>query len=334
MLTHVGAFALDDLLIASSNDVINNGFLDSALPPIIKGWLAEKVLKNLPKPFLSDLLTAMISDRDMAETLTYTHSSTDTLSEISIKIYKNAQMKAWHEAGASLPVNQHGKLNENLFEGDVTTFEYFDETMLAEIPMNQQVSVINKGNFSKKPDSEEYTRKRKRLLKDGGFGRKKSGLNNLPTMDENSNSDQDYSEKSPKPTKSKYNRDNSKTIKENSQTVKVDSDSSSDAGDSKIEIQCQICEKFYSCRSNLHGHMRRCHPEEWAEKMEKLKGKPRLHKRTLKVAEKDAYHDRHPCEYCDAAYTSRQGLYHHLKRWHPEKVLAGIWKVVRLFEIL
>ena len=109
-----------------------------------------------------------------------------------------------------------------------------------------------------------------------------------------------------------------------------DSDSDSEAGDSKIEHQCKYCEKFYANRSNLLSHVKRTHPDEYKEKMDKMKGKPRLHKRSRKVAEKDAYKDRHACEYCEASYTSRTGLYHHLKRWHPEKILAGIEKWLKM----
>ena len=303
MLTHVGSFALDDFLIASSNDIINNGFEDSALPPIIKGWLAEKVLKILPKPFLSDLLTAMIEKRNLTETLTYSYNATDHLTEISLKIYKNVQMKAWSEAGATLPeTNNNDK--SSIFEGDVTNFEFFDGTMLAETPMNQQISLMHKTHFSKRGDSEIDKRTRK--------------------YEEN----EEESENEDKPSKKtkKYQKSNGVFIKENSQTVLVDSDSSAEAGDSKIEHECKLCNKTYSTRTNLHSHLRRIHPEEWEAKLKQIKGKPRLHKRTRKLAEKDAYKDRHVCEFCDAAYTSKTGLYHHLKRWHPEKVLAGIEK--------
>ena len=95
-----------------------------------------------------------------------------------------------------------------------------------------------------------------------------------------------------------YQKPNGAITHENSQTMIVDSDSSSEAGDSKIEIQCKICDKFYANRSNLISHMRRIHPKEHKIKIDKLKGRPRLHKRTRKIAEKDAYNDRHPCEYC------------------------------------
>ena len=65
MNSQLSFYALDDLLVASSNDIIKNGFTESKLPPVIKAWVAEKVLSLLPQQFLSQFLKSLLDNRQL-----------------------------------------------------------------------------------------------------------------------------------------------------------------------------------------------------------------------------------------------------------------------------
>lgn len=196
------------------------------------------------------------------------------MNETTIKLYKSAQMKAWHEAGVTVPEKQSIFTDEN-----TVTHNFNDETILIE---NLGPTIPTRHNFP--PNNQTISQNSKYLNEP-----------NTITVGSNAGSEDDSTSSGP---------DVSSMGKES--------------------FDCKYCEKSYTSRSNLNSHLRKLHNEKWVKLLEKRKDKPRLHKRTKKVAEKDVYNDRYSCEFCAAAYTSKTGLYHHLKRWHPEKVLSSI----------
>ena len=96
----LNSYDFDDLLVACSEEITINGFSSTSIPRTIKDWLAGKIIESLPRILLNKLLEILVEQRDVHELVTCQDKISKDYSQITITIYKNQQMKAWHEAKA------------------------------------------------------------------------------------------------------------------------------------------------------------------------------------------------------------------------------------------
>ena len=68
------------------------------IPRTVKDWLAGKIVESIPQILLNKILALLMDQRDTSELITCHDKTTKDFSKISIMIYKNEQMRAWHEA--------------------------------------------------------------------------------------------------------------------------------------------------------------------------------------------------------------------------------------------
>lgn len=98
-MTHIPAYALDDLLVNACREIIAHGMETSHLPQTIKDWIAGKILTSLPKNLVSKLLGFLLEDRDFNE---YISCKENTFgNEFTILLYrsdadKNRKCNAYH----------------------------------------------------------------------------------------------------------------------------------------------------------------------------------------------------------------------------------------------
>ena len=327
--THVGAYALDDLLAAASNDIIKNGFNNSTFPPIIKGWFADKILSVLPERFLSDIVKLIVEERDLNECLTYIQD--DTQKEIKIRFIQNEDYSEnLYDKNVSILDETE---EENIFRKNETSCHFFDTQIIPEVPFQEQVAKTEKfvkyeqieARGSINLEKSNIKRKRKHEI---------SPLKKTIYDDEN-DSDPDFTEK-PKNILPK-NLDPSNQadfgIKYMKPTLRYPS---SESSDSDGMVRCKHCDAVSYSRENdsrhqikkkLHRHIRRQHPKQWEEKLKRSKSKPNVRSSSRYIDpenNKSYYLNKFACDFCDGFFSSRSGLTHHLKKWHPEKLVNGI----------
>jgi len=157
METHANVFALDDLLVASSNDIIKNGFNDSNLPPVIKAWVAEKVLSLLPVRFLSEFLKSLLENRNLP----------------------NFDLISTHLRESS---NQQTDENTLFTENNIHC-DFFDDTFLPEISSTQAIPPTKTQHFHLKTTTSNATSSQQKPHTKPSVSRQSNILNpalNLP----------------------------------------------------------------------------------------------------------------------------------------------------------
>lgn len=88
---HVDVFQLDDLLVACAQDIIVNGFDTLTIPDSIKEWVAGKVLKSLPRRLTQKLLSFVLDNRDVSDSIGLRENATGD--EFTMIVYKSQKQK-------------------------------------------------------------------------------------------------------------------------------------------------------------------------------------------------------------------------------------------------
>ena len=309
MNTHIGTYALDDLLAATSNDIIQNGFNNTNFPPLIKGWLAEKVLSILPQDLLSEILKLIVEDRDLNECLSYVHDR--DRKEIKIRFIPDFGALDDHENSNFIDIE------ELVFKKNETSCDFFDTTVIPETPFSERVAKTEK--FIKHEEIEARSTKSPSKRR---FG--------IPEYDDSATLP-----KYNKPTENSSIPNLTLPLQFMKPTMLYHS---SDSSDSDGVVNCKHCDNVsYPRETNtrneikrkLHRHIRKQHPDKWAEKTErsKVSTKPNIRASSRIVDPentKSYYLNKFACDFCDGFFSSRSGLTHHLKKWHAERLGNGI----------
>lgn len=111
---HENLYNLDDLLVSATKDIIANGYENSVIPTHIKSWIAEKMVLSLPKTFVNKLLSFIIDQRDISDTLACRETITERTHQLTMTIYTSNQAMVRNERNP----------RDDLFVNDKNTSEY------------------------------------------------------------------------------------------------------------------------------------------------------------------------------------------------------------------
>ena len=158
MLTHVGSFLLDDLLVSCSQEIIKNGIETNTVPDTVKDWIFGKVIRSLPTPLVKRLLSYLLDQRDIAETLGFKESVSGD--EFTLILHKSVKQKNQTEYFDSInpnkPLSSHKIFNLEKTVSDDGIGFFADEMTLDHreiVPKNilqRRSSPVEKKDFIKK----------------------------------------------------------------------------------------------------------------------------------------------------------------------------------------
>ena len=86
-------YAFDDLLITCSEHISKHGFQTESIPPMIKGWLAEKIITILPSDFTKTLLNKCLQTKDLQQSITMKTEVSYDSTRITLEIFKSPETK-------------------------------------------------------------------------------------------------------------------------------------------------------------------------------------------------------------------------------------------------
>jgi len=307
-------YAFDDLLITCSEHISKHGFQTESIPPIIKGWLADKIITVLPSDFTKTLLNKCLQSKDLQQSITMKTEVSYDSTRITLEIFKSPETKIKNQSRETTAelMSSFGHRTEKknsqpeLFytkggETIAKNLEFFADEMVLIEDESVKYSINHSKNHSKNHSIYSETTK--------------PDINTETSSDYNS--DQNTSDEG----LSTKNLDIKSKKLANSvihRVVKV-----------KAEHKCQICGKRYPLRNSMYEHQKTQHPDFY--KSQRKDGVKPYH-RTKAQLEAELYQDKHECPFCKKYYLSPLRLSEHIKKFHPDDFIqakqdtpAGEW---------
>ena len=93
-------YSFDDLLVTCSEHITKHGFRTDSIPPMIKGWLADKMVTVLPHDFTKILLTKLLNTKQTDEIQQSIRMKTDISydsTRITLEIFRDPS-QGWPKA--------------------------------------------------------------------------------------------------------------------------------------------------------------------------------------------------------------------------------------------
>lgn len=107
-------YAFDDLLITCSEHISKHGFETDAIPPMIKGWLAEKIVSLLPNDLTKILLQNFLQNKEntnFQQSISMKTEISVEATKITLEIFRSPEMKLNYSSNFE---NHHSK-PQNMF---------------------------------------------------------------------------------------------------------------------------------------------------------------------------------------------------------------------------
>ena len=328
-MTHCGTFQLDDLLVSCVTEIIENGFESKLVPEVIQAWICKKLVQSMPKVLIDELLKALLESRDSEETLTFSNSVIKDQSgfkmglEVRMKVFKNVEIKNWHEKTTEQDENNDIEENKNSDLNNPDSSELFDnnthfmvppffcEEMLSdrhqEIPLKQP-ALRSKQKYSL-DDTPHVTEDPALTSKIQNSTKTVTPAIMLHTEfleTQNSCSDNEYDEAAVGTTE---------IPERNGKTGRIE------IKPLKHRSYCDFCD--YSCarRHTLIKHQKKNHPVDF----ELMRGNKRYILPKPQTAKFGKFDPRICCVECDFIFKKIPQLSFHQKNCHPD-----FWKTARM----
>merc|ERR1711879_1041149 len=91
---NVDVYTFDDLMVACSQEIMVNGIDSISIPSTIRDWISGKIVRALPKRLIQKLLSFLVDNRDMTETLGFREKVNGDVPEFTLLLYRTARAKA------------------------------------------------------------------------------------------------------------------------------------------------------------------------------------------------------------------------------------------------
>jgi transcription elongation factor Elf1 len=302
----LNSYDFDDLLVSCAEEITLNGFSSEAIPRTVKDWLAGKIVESIPQILLNRILALLVEQRDTSGLITCHDKTTKDYSQVSIMIFKNEQMRAWHEAKGE-EFDETVVFDKN--EAAVELNDFFaTEQILFPSGLVRKREIEEDLKLENKQCSTEA--KRIRLARklagriDDKTQQTKNGLNSRNGQERQNNSTTvTY------PDQSGLND----SVTEDNTFQNIDSDCQSEPEPEETQegdTICCVCQKPYSNLESLRSHQKRIHPEYW-------RTRKRPYKKSGKRKSREMFSTHFACNFCDSTRVSSGHLWQHFREKHP-----------------
>ena len=249
---NVDIYTFDDLMISCSQEIMVNGIESENIPSTIRDWISGKIVKALPKRLVQKLLSFLVDNRDMTETLGFREKVNGDVPEFTLLLYRTARAKARHEKNQAMNPNTEEIVEESsrvktttvLFDGNEKVndpgVKFFSDEILVDqsqvIPVVQSSSSVN-------------TRRKRKLIK------KDFDEISEDEVDEKVDNGSDNSDIDVSSSEDEIDEETNSSKKKKKRKLEVDYMSE--------RVQCHLCDKNYAQNSYLYRHYKDAHPEYW-----------------------------------------------------------------------
>lgn len=295
-------YAFDDLLITCSEHISKHGFQTESIPPIIKGWLAEKIVTVLPPDFIKTLLNKCLQTKhlnDLQQSISMKTEVSYDSTRITLEIFKNPETRLENQSRETARLM--GSFGDSNFKHQTDT-------------KNQPELFYTKGQETIAKNLEFFADEMV-LIEDESVNYSKNRLifneNRTPDINQGSSDFESEQNSSDEGLNTKNLDTKSKKLANSviHRVVKV-----------KAEHKCQLCGKRYPLRNSMYEHQKKQHPE-FYNSQRKNGIKP--YHRTKAQLEAELYQDKHECPFCQKYYLNPLRLSEHIKKFHPDEFVQA-----------
>ena len=293
-------YDFDDLLVTCAEEITLNGFASDSIPRTVKDWLAGKIVESIPKILLNKILALLMDQRDTSELITCHDKTTKDFSKISIMIYKNEQMRAWHEAKDVGDFDETTVFDKNEVVGCNDFFAM--EQILFQSSLVRKKELVEDLKLENKKCSTDA--KRIRLAR-------KLASQNLDESQYTNVMQKSENEENQQNEQIRGNINESMIGDETFASIDSDCQSEPDPKETQEgDTICCVCQKPYSNIESLRSHQKRIHPEYW-------RTRKRPYKRSDKRKSREMFSTHYACNFCDSTRVSSGHLWQHFREKHP-----------------
>jgi len=334
-------YSFDDLLVVCSQEIMVNGMDTDAIPGTIKDWISGRIVRSLPKRLIQKLLSFLVDNRDITETLGFREKTAGDIPEFTLLFYRSEKVKTRIEReiqdrellldqNEDLTLEQPGDhaIFDDTQNANSTTLRFFSDELVIDhsqiIPQLQAVPRIppdhNFGNTvqhdlskseehgSETDDSvvgQEVEKREKRKKYQGLYDNKVSC--HLCDKSYNRNSQLFYHQRTKHP---KYWESRPPTKRGPQDALHL------------AKLVCNVCGDQFSKRDDLDSHYQGEHPEYWQARMSDIPGwkasKNRLKAKDYEEIVHDAATGVYTCVLCGRQYSSSTRIVQHVEAVHKK----------------
>jgi len=318
----IDLFSFDDLMVSCAQEIISNGMETTNIPDEIKGWISRKIVTSLPQQLIKRLLTYLLDNRELSDSIGFREKNTGDIPEFTLLMYRTAKMK--HR------LEKENKFKENI-QNDVYSDPYNHEKLLPpKTTTTPESSMFLAEKNLTLPNEQAHEFFADNYIIDHTQPIFKT--EKLRNNDFYVNADdlrQKYGCSSPEPAI----MDNNNEVVD----IRIDSDEDSSGivrkrlrvvktvrrGARYDNAKCKLCPAVYARKSRLKEHLKKKHPEWWAENEENYEELYK-HKSLVKRTSTDGSKPEpkpsccSKCELCHQEFKYFKEKVSHQQLLHPE----------------